>query len=334
MDIDRYLADNETNWVALADLTRRARSRPSRLPEADLEPLLELYLRTSADLSFARTHQPEPLLLDRLNRLVAGSRPLMEGRRAPSLSTCWRFFSVRFPTAVWHLRRFVVLSALLTFLPAVAIGLWISHSPAALEAAVPAPLRESFVEREFEEYYSEKPASQFGIEVTLNNIKVSILAFAGGMLAGLGTVAILVFNGANLGFAAGVFAAADQQGRFYGLILPHGMLELTAIVLAGAAGLSLGWSMVAPGDRSRRAAVSAAAGRSLTVIAGLMTAFVVAGLIEAFVTGSTLTTAMRVGLGGSVELSFVGYLYLCGRRGAAAGATSAGWSSDLASWRD
>lgn len=330
MDIDRYLADNEPTWASLQRLTTSAGSRPAKLSDDELEAFPGLYLAVSAQLSHARTAQPDPLLLDRLSRLVAGSRALFEGRRAIGWHSIARFFSVRFPTAVWQLRRFVVISACLTFLPALAIGAWIANSPAALEATAPEALRSAYVEEDFENYYSDRPASQFATEVTVNNIRVSILAFAGGMLGGAGTVAVLVFNGANLGLAGGLFHAADQEARFYGLILPHGLLELTAVVLAGATGLSLGWAMVAPGDRRRVEAVTMAAQRCLTVILGLIAAFVVAGLIEGFVTGSTLSTALRVGLGGSVELSFLSYLIVFGRRGAAADAEGVDWASDPA----
>lgn len=322
MDIDRYLADNEPVWAEFDRLSGAVRSRASRPDDGELERFLALHLRVSADLSHARTAQPEPALLDRLSRSVAAGRTVLEGRRAVSVRTVARFFTVRFPVAVWQLRRFVAVAAALTFIPAAAVGLWISRSPAALEATAPAALRDAYVNQDFEEYYSDRPASQFATEVTVNNIRVSVIAFAGGILLGLGTVVILVQNGMNVGLAAGLFAAAGEQPRFYGLILPHGLLELTAVVIAGATGLSLGWAMIAPGDRTRSESLVAAAQQSLTVILGLVAAFVVAGLIEGFVTGSTLSTALRVGLGGAVELGFLSYLYVFGRRGA--GATAEG----------
>ncbi|MEZ5234601.1 MAG: stage II sporulation protein M [Acidimicrobiales bacterium] len=251
MDIDRYLADNQPAWAEFDRLAETVRRHPARLGDDELERFLHLHLRTSADLSHARVAQPEPALVDRLSHSVAAGRTVLEGRKAVSLRTVGRFFTVRFPTAVWRLRRLVAVSAALTFVPAVATGLWIERSPAALEALAPPALRDAYVNEDFEEYYSDRPASQFATEVTVNNIRVSVMTFAGGMLLGLGTAAILIFNGMNVGFAAGLFAAADQSARFYGLLLPHGLLELTAVVIAGATGLSLGWAMIAPGDRTR-----------------------------------------------------------------------------------
>ena len=131
------------------------------------------------------------------------------------------------------------------------MGAWLATSDAALTATGPDAVRAAYVSEDFEAYYSSAPAGQFAAEVTVNNIQVSILAFAAGALLCVVTAFILVSNGAQVGMAAGMFAAAGQQSKFYGLILPHGALELSAVIVAGAAGLSIGWAIIAPGDRPR-----------------------------------------------------------------------------------
>ncbi|MFN0028855.1 MAG: stage II sporulation protein M [Acidimicrobiales bacterium] len=318
MDIDRFLADKEVAWEQLAALSGRGGRRPRRLNEGEIEAFVQHYQRASVDLSQARSHHADPALLRKLSRAVGAGRVLLEGRKPFSGATVSRFFLVAFPTAVWQLRRFVAVALVATFLPAAAMALWLANSDQARTAVGPEEFRAAYVQDEFEAYYSDRPALQFAAEVTFNNIRVSVLAVASGMLVGLGSLFVLVYNGANVGLATGMFIEADQQGRFYGLLLPHGLLELSAIVLAGAAGLALGWAMIVPGDRTRGAAVRAASQRGLTVMLGVAAALVVAGAIEGFVTGSTLATAMRVGLGGSVEVVFLAYLYVFGRRGAAA----------------
>ena len=98
----------------------------------------------------------------------------------------------------------------------------------------------------------------------MNNIQVSILAFAAGALLCVVTAFILVTNGANVGVAAGTFAAVGEQPRFYGLILPHGLLELSAVIVAGGAGLAIGWAIIGPGrpaPRRRRSPTRAAGPR-------------------------------------------------------------------------
>jgi uncharacterized membrane protein SpoIIM required for sporulation len=106
--------------------------------------------------------------------------------------------------------------------------------------------------------------------------------------------------------------------RFWGLVLPHGLLELTAVFIAGGAGLRLGWALVDPGDRPRTTALAAEGRRSVVIVIGLVAAFIVAGIIEGFVTGSPLPTWARVGIGVAVEAAFLGYLVLRGPVAAAA----------------
>jgi uncharacterized membrane protein SpoIIM required for sporulation len=315
VDIDRYLAEHDPAWTALAAVTGEARRHRSRLDPERLDAFIRLYQQASADLSHARVAHPEPALIGRLTGIVGDARTVLYGKRARTLRAVGRFFTVAFPVAVWELRRLVAVSAALTLVPAAAMGIWLARSDAALSASAPAALRAAYVEEDFEDYYSDRPAAQFSTEVMVNNIMVSVLVLAGGMLLGVGTVVVLVANGLNLGVAVGLFAAAGQQAKFWGLLLPHGLLELTAVIIAGGAGLALGWAVIAPGDRSRGRALAAAAQRSLTVVLGLASAFVVAALIEGFVTGSTVSTALRVGVGATVEIGFLGYLYVFGHRG-------------------
>ena len=152
-------------------------------------------------------------------------------------------------------------------------------------------------------------------------MQVAIYAFAAGILLCGVTAYILVTNGANVGVAAGLFAAAGQSPKFWGLILPHGLLELSAVVIAGAAGLRLGWAIIDPGDQSRRDALAEQGRRSVVIVLGLIVAFAVAGTIEGFVTGSGLPTFFRVGLGVVVAGSFWLYIVTQGRIAAAHGFT-------------
>ena len=144
-------------------------------------------------------------------------------------------------------------------------------------------MREAYVNQDFEQYYRSAPASEFASHVFTNNVQVSIYAFAAGIAFCVLTGFILVLNGANAGVAGGLFAAVGQQPKFWGLILPHGLLELTAVFIAGGAGLRLGWTLIDPGDRTRRAALAEEGRRALPIIAGLVLVFAVAGTIEGFV---------------------------------------------------
>jgi Stage II sporulation protein M len=148
----------------------------------------------------------------------------------------------------------------------------------------------------------------------------------------VGTLFVLLLNGANLGLAAGLFAAVGQQPKFWGLILPHGMLELTAVFVAGAAGLRLGWTLIDPGDRPRGAALAEEGRRAVVIVLGLVVVFLVAGTIEGFVTGRPWPTWLRVGIGAAAEAAFLAYVVVLGRRAAAAGLTGALGEEDAGGW--
>ena len=320
MDVDRFIARNQSAWTRLEALTRLGRGS---LGPAEVEEVVQLYQRTSAHLSHARSERADPALVARLTRLVAGAAGLIYGSRSRSMAGFARLFTTTFPAAVWHIRRFVVVAALLLLGPAFVMGTWLASSDEALQASGPDAARQAYVEDDFEAYYSSAPAGQFATQVTVNNIQVSILAFAAGALLCVVTAFILVSNGANVGVAAGTFAAVGEQAKFYGLILPHGVLELSAVIVAGGAGLAIGWAVIAPGDRLRSVALADEGRRAAAVVLGLMAAFVVAGTIEGFVTPSGLPTALRVGIGLAVGGAFWTYVVTLGRRAAALGYTGA-----------
>ena len=322
VDVDRFISTNQAGWSRLEQLSTAASGR-ARLQPAEIDELVQLYQRASTHLSHARTQAMDPVLVGRLTRLVATSSSAIYGTRSRSLAGMARFFTTSFPAAVWHARRFMVVSALLLFVPALLVGAWLAGSDAALEASAPAAVREAYVQEDFEAYYSSAPASEFATAVTVNNIQVGFLAFSAGILLCVVTAFLLVNNGLNLGKAAGLFAAVGQQPKFYGLILPHGLLELSAIVVAGGAGLAVGWAIIDPGDRLRKDALAEQGRRSAVIALGLMFAFVVAGTIEGFVTPSGLPTAMRIGIGATVSVAFWTYIVVLGRRAASLGYTGA-----------
>lgn len=313
MDVDRYISVHRPAWDRLAYLSRRARRGVRRLDPAELDELVHLYQRVSGHLSHARTTYPDPGLVASLTRTVADANAAIYSTRASAPAAVRRFLRETFPGAVWRIRWFVLAAALLTLVPAFAVGGWIATSEAALEASGPEAVRAAYVAEDFEAYYSSGPAAQFAAEVTFNNIRVAVLAFAVGIFGAVGTAGVLMFNGGNVGVAGGLFHAVGEAGRFWGLILPHGLLELTAVIIAGAAGLRLGWSLIDPGDRRRAVALTEEARRSITVVLGLVIAFVVAGTIEGFVTGSPLPTWVRVGIGVTVEVAFLAYIWTYGR---------------------
>ena len=319
MDIDGYIARNQAQWARLAELTSRARRRVAELEPAELDELIGLYQRTSAQLSYARPAFGDHALTARLTRLVADASAVIYGTRPRVWRTVRTFFVVTYPAAVWDSRRWVMLGVALTFVPAIVFGAWLVGDSRALNATGTPEQRHQYVHDEFEQYYSNQPHVQFFTQVTTNNIMVSFEAFAGGAALGVFGVLALLVNGLNLG-QAGAWMISDGSGwRFLGLILPHGLLELSAICIAGGTGLRLGWQIVAPGDRSRSAALAEQGRRSIVIIIGLTTMFICAGTIEGFITGANLPAGLKVAIGAAAWVAYVAYLVVLGRAAAAEG---------------
>ncbi len=313
MDIDRFIRQNEPSWRELEQLCMRVRTRKA-VPGNDIERALGLYRKTSTDLSYARTLYGDVPLTRRLTTIVGEARATVYGAEDRTTSVIRDFFAREFPVAVWSGRGFIAIAAILLFTPAIYVAVWVSTSATALDTVGPEAELAAYVDDDFESYYSSEPAAEFSTAVLVNNIQVSFLAYALGIFATLGTVVVLVFNGVFVGEAAGIFHAAGEPGRFWGLILPHGMLELTAVCVAGGAGLQLGWALISPGDRSRTEAIAAEGRSSVAILLGLTLVFIVAGIIEGFVTPSALPTASRILIGALAEVAFLGYVTHFGLR--------------------
>lgn len=318
MDIDRYIQIHDPEWRRLAELVslagRRVRRSERGLDDATIEELVAAYQRTSAQLSHVRTVYGDPGLVLHLSRLLGESRIVLYQRRGNPLRSVARFFGEGFPAAVWVSRRYVAVAAACLLLPAFAMGVWLSNDPAVLDASVDPDLQRSIAESEFRDYYSSEAAQDFAGRVTVNNVLVSVMAYASGLVPVVGPVAILLLNGLNIGVMGAVMHHAGEGPQFWGLITPHGLLEIAAIVIAAAAGLRISWAIVAPGDRTRGAALAEEGLRSVVIIIGLVLCFITAGFIEGFVTPSGMPTALRVGVGGAVLAAFMTYVVLLGQR--------------------
>lgn len=315
MDFDHYLAIHQPSWERLDALTKNGRKTRTQLDAAQVNELVHLYRATSTDLSYVRTYVGDPALVTHLSKLVNSARHVIYGTRPRTSKSIAHFFKSTFPVSVWEIRRFVLISAVLFLLPAAVVGAWIGNSPEISNQLMSPSLRDAYLNHDFESYYESERASEFASGVFTNNATVSFVAFASGVFFCVPTIFMLVFNGLNLGFAAGMFAAFGEQAKFWTLITPHGLLEITSLIIAGGTGLSLGWALIDPGDIPRSQSLAKAARQSISIVIGLVCAFLVAGIIEGFVTGQPWSAWIRVGIGAVVWIAFCAYIVVRGRKG-------------------
>ncbi|MFE0028086.1 stage II sporulation protein M [Amycolatopsis sp. NPDC059021] len=317
MDVDVFVAAHSAEWTRLGELTRRR----GRLSGAEADELVTLYQRTATHLSIIRSSAPDPALLARLSGLVARARSAVAGSHNPAWREVALFFTQRFPAAVYLSRRWWVPAALVCTVLGAVLAVWIAGD-AQVRATLVTPEELKAMTApggQYEAYYSTGPAASFAAKVWTNNAWVAATCLFLGVALGLPVIGALWVNTLNVGVGGGLMAAAGRGDIFLGLILPHGLLELTAVFIAAGTGLKLGWTVIDPGRRSRSAAL-ARQGRSVVVIAlGLACVLLVSGIVEAFVTPSGLPTWARIGIGAVVELAFLTYVFVLGRRAARAG---------------
>jgi uncharacterized membrane protein SpoIIM required for sporulation len=315
VDLDAFVAVHREEWNRLDQLAKRR-----RLSGAEVDELVRLYQRTATHLSVVRSASPDAVLAARLSTTVARARGAVTGGHEPLWREFARLVSVSFPAAVYRSRWWAAGSAFGSLAVAAALGGWIYATPRAQASLGSKAQIQQLVQNDFESYYSEHAASAFAAQVWTNNAWVAALCFVLG-ITGVGVVYVLAQNAINLGLVGGVMAANGRLGLFFGLITPHGLLELTAVFVAAGAGLKLFWAWIDPGPRPRAQAL-AEEGRSMVTIAiGLVGVLLISGIVEAFVTPSPLPTWARIGIGLLVWLGFLGYILRFGRSAALAGET-------------
>ncbi|MEU3506237.1 stage II sporulation protein M, partial [Streptomyces hundungensis] len=223
--------------------------------------------------------------------------------------------------AVYRSRRWWIPTALISIAVSAVIGWWIATHPEVQSAlAAPDALRQmTRPGGEYETYYSSHPAASFAAQVWTNNAQATAMCLVLGAFLGIPVLWILLLNMLNLGVGIGLMSSAGRLDTFLGLVLPHGLLELTAVFVAAGTGLRLGWTVVDPGPRTRRAALAEQGRAALGMAIGLALVLFVSGMIEGFVTPSGLPTWARIALGIAAELAFLVYVYVLGGRAVRAG---------------
>jgi len=318
MSLDDWLQERRPVWQRLEVIVDRLYRRgPRRTPAEDVGDLAELYQAACADLARVRAASGDPAVVAPLNRLITRAHGQIY-RGGPDRS--WRlgdFFFVAYPRLFRQTWKFTAASFLLSAAISLMAYSTVQQSPqtvADILGGADREFRGAKTVADIRERFGHKGNPLLSSFVILNNIKVALAAFALGITFGIGTVYMLVTNAAMLGGIAGAFARSGIGRQLWMVILPHGALELSAVVVAGGAGLLLGYSLWCPGQRTRRRALREEAVRAVQLAVGLIPAFIMAGIFEGFVTPSdAIPEPLKVILGVALAVVFWLYLLLAGR---------------------
>ena len=318
MDLAAFTAAHEASWRRLDALVKRRR----QLTGPEIDELVTLYQQTTTHLSAVRSAGTDPVLAAALSTRVARARAAVTGASTPGWSVLRRFALVSFPAMAYRARWWWLGTTAASLGLALILGWWVARSPQAQAAILPPAQVAKLVHQQFRGYYSQFAASSFAADVWTHNVWVAAESLISGIVLGLPTLYVLLSNAANVGAIGGLMIAHGRGVLFFALILPHGLLELSAVFLAAATGLRLGWTIIDPGPRPRARALAEEGRASITIALGLIVVLLVSGFIEAFVTPSPLPTWARIAIGALAEAIFLSYVIVLGRRAVAAGLTA------------
>lgn len=312
MSVEQFIAQRQARWTELEAAVRRARRGRLRSLGADeLQRFGVLLRHASSDLAIARRDYPDAQVTEYLNALCARAHPLLYRGEPLRLASVPRFYATGLPRAFRSAWPYMLTSLALLALGFVAGWIAVDLRPDLRPALVPPSLFDQMARGHIQGNVPDAPiAASFIIQ---NNIRVALFCFAGGVLIGLPTAFVLLSNGWMLGTVAAAVHIGGYDLQFWSLIVPHGVIELSVIVIAGGTGLMLGDAVLRPGSQRRGDALAAAARRAVSLAVGAATLLVIAGTLEAFVSPSALPAAAKLAVGACAGTLLYTWLLVSGR---------------------
>jgi len=311
MTLEGFLEQRRASWEELEELLNRAKGKPERLGSAGVLRLGELYRGAAADLALARRRFPSEPERRHLERLVARAA-IAVYEPAAQRTTIFRYLSHGYWEAIAERPLPIATTWALLAVPALLAAVWAYGDPGSALSFVPAGFRAA-ADPPSDAGYTAAQQAVFSSQLFTNNIQVTFSAFALGITAGIGTSLLIAYQGLLLGAITGLALEAGNGRALGEFLVPHGPLELSCVVVAGAAGLRLGWALVDPGTATRSVALAREGRRSVGMVLGTMPWLVVAGIVEAFVRSNGLPSAVLIVVGIGLFALFWGLVALQGK---------------------
>ena len=316
----RFRAEREADWRRLEGLLARVeKGGPRRLSRDELVEMPVLYSQALSSLSVARAISLDQGLIAYLESLCTRAYFFVYGTRSGPLERLAGFFLYEWPAAVQALWRETVVSLLLGAVGTVGAYVLVRRDPDWFYGFIPQALaggRDPTASTEFlrgtlyHKVQAHDALSTLAAFLFTHNAQIAIFAFALGFALCLPTAALMLFNGAMLGAFLALFASRGLALQATGWLMIHGVTELFAVALAGAAGFSIGWAVAFPGERSRVDAAAEAGRRGATLMGGVVVMLFVAGLLEGFARQLIQDDVVRLSIAAASALAWGLYFYL------------------------
>jgi uncharacterized membrane protein SpoIIM required for sporulation len=321
MNAASFLETRGPAWDRLQTLVTRSAGRGvGALNAAELHELTRLYPGVAVDAARARMLQIDPATQQRINQLAIAAHGLLYRRpRVRVWSALWSFFVRDYPRLFRRMWPYLSFSVALFLVAALGAYASVQLRPSTAYLLVPGSIdmpdrRPGLSADDISERFRQAPHPPMAAMIVRNNVSVAFNVFALGITGGVGTCLLLFYNAVMLGALASHFANHGLSYPFWSFIMGHGTLEIMAILIAAAAGLRLGLSLVIPGGLTRAASLRAGAREAVLLVLGTVPMFAIAATIEGFVTPSYLPGFLKIILGVTVAAGVLAWLLRAGRR--------------------
>lgn len=318
MNKHRFLSERKPVWDRFATLVERASHPRTDLSSAEVSELSELFRGLCYDLAQVRSHDWGSTIEKYLNDLVVRGHSVFYGAKPLRRGGVVGFLSHGFPRLLRQNYRFFLAACALFALPMAVSWAVVASDPSLAHRVLPGSVLFTMEEMysqdldDSDEEGQRQDAAMAGFYVR-HNTSIAFQCFALGFFLGLGTIYVLLSNGIQLGTVAGYLIAQGHGERFLGFVASHSSFELTAIVVAGTAGLVLGHAIVAPGNRSRSEALRVRGLVAVKLALGAAAMLFVAAMIEGFWSAQPLAPIVKYSVAAVLWIAVIGYLGFAGR---------------------
>ncbi|KYG34091.1 stage II sporulation protein M [Alkalihalobacillus trypoxylicola] len=293
MNLKQFMKQNRESWNKLELLISAMQKRKSKITANEIDQFQRLYQKAAQNLSYSQTYFQDSELTFYLNGLVTKAHNTLYKDQVTSWKQIRDFFSTKFIQLLTEQWKMVLIAMILFIIGGIGGFVVVASDPLLLYSILPADIANGVSPEHLGSSDGEVNASLMSTTIMINNIQVAFLAFAGGVTFGLLTVYLLIYNGIIIGALYAVFWQHSMSYEFWAYIMPHGVIELAAIFIAGGAGLLMGYKLFVPGTFSRVYQLKKYSKRSVQLLLGTLPLFVIAGFIEGFITPSTLSLEMK-----------------------------------------